>query len=321
MRREIIIWSTVGAVVIAAFIATIVILNATLYSAGGFVRGYLEALERQDATGALELAGQSVTGDASSELLVREGMGELSGIQLVSDEADPDGLHHVVYSWQSGSVTGKSTFEVRRTGTLLGLFPTWSFETSPLAVMQLTVQHDDRFSANGVELVTPTPNTPSPYLAFAPGTYELTHNSTYLEAQPTIVSVASPGSVVPGILDIQANAAFVKAAQTAVDKALDDCTKQTVLLPTGCPFGQPIANRIVGEPQWSMLEYPEVALEPGPLASQWRVPSSTGVAHLTVDVKSLFDGSVSTLDEDVDFNASYLVTLLEGDKLAVAAVP
>ncbi len=319
MRREIITWSVVGALVLAGFAGTVLILNASLYSASGFARSYLDALERKDADGAIQLAGQAVPTDASKELLVRSAMGELSDIQLVSDESEADGVHHVVYSWKSGGVVGQSGFDVRRTGTLLGLFPTWEFETSPLATMQLTIKNDSRFAANGVDLVTPSQNRPAAYLAFAPGVYELTHNSPYLEAQPTPVTASAPGSVVPGSLDIQANEKFVNAAQAAVDKALDDCATQTVLQPTGCPFGQPIANRVVSDPAWSIVEYPVIAVEPGTQDSQWRTPTAGGTAHLVVDVKSLFDGTVSTLDEDVPFGVSFTITLLGDQKVVVSA--
>jgi len=319
MRREIITWSIVAAVVVAAFAGTVLILNASLYSAGGFVRSYLDALERKDVDGALELAGAPSETDASRELLVRDAMGDLGEIRLVSDEAQADGIHRVVYAWEADGTAGQSSFDVRRDGTLFGLFPTWEFDTSPIATLQLSIMHDDHFEANGVELVTPTQNEPSPYLAFAPGAYELSHKSTLLTAVPETVTVSSPSSIVPGVLDIQANDKFVAAAQQAVNKALDDCTTQTVLLPTACPFGRPIANRIVTDPLWSMVTYPRVTIEPGTGDSQWRMPPTDATAHLVVDVKSLFDGSVSTLDEDVPFTVGYSISILPGNELVVTA--
>jgi len=297
----------------------VLILNSSLYSASGFVRAYLDALARDDAEGALELAGFTDSTDASAELLTRDAMGELSGIRLIGDESDASGLHHVVYAWTADGVAGQSTFEVRRTGTLLAFFPTWSFETSPLATIELDVQHDDRFSANGLELVTPNENGPASYLAFTPATYEFTHETEFLTANPETVTATTPGSVVPAKLDVQANAKFVAAAQAAVNKALDDCTTQKVLLPTGCPFGQEISNRIVTDPVWSMITYPVVAVDPGAQLGQWRMPPAAATAHLVVDVKSIFDGSVSTLDEDVPFTVGYTISLLPDGEIIVSA--
>lgn len=304
---------------LAGFAGTVLILNSSLYSASGFARSYLDALERKDAAGALELAGPSVAGDASTELLVRDAMAELSDIRLITDESEPNGLHRVVYSWTSQGITGQSDFTVRRTGTLLGLFSTWAFETSPLATLQLTIQHDSRFAANGVELATPAQNRPASYLAFAPATYELTHDTFYLTARPALVTASSPGSIVPGVLDVTANERFVASAQRAINGALDECATQTVLLPTGCPFGQPIANRIVTAPAWSIVTYPTATVQPGAGPSQWQVPPTAGTAHLVVDVRSIFDGSISTFDEDVAFTVSYVVTIGVDDAISVTA--
>ena len=66
MRREIITWSVVLAVILGAFGATVVILDSSLYSASGFVRGYLDALSRHDADGALKAAGSIAAGDDAS---------------------------------------------------------------------------------------------------------------------------------------------------------------------------------------------------------------------------------------------------------------
>lgn len=319
MRRDILTWTVVAAVVVGAFVGTVVILNASLYSASGFVRSYLHALERKDAEGALELAGASENRDASTELLTRDGMGEVSGIRLISDDTDEEGLHHVVYGWEAGGESGQSAFTVRHTGTFLAFFSTWEFETSPLAVVELTIAHADTFTANGIELFTPAQNKPAPYLAFAPGSYTLDHESTYLTAVATVVTVSDPGTIVPGELDIQANEKFVAAAQKAITTALDECTTQKVLQPTGCPFGQPITNRIVTDPEWSIVEYPTATVVPARDANVWSVPPTSGIAHLVVDVKSLFDGSVSTLDADVPFDVGFLITILADETFVVSA--
>ena len=319
MRRDILTWSIVAAIVIAAFAGTVLILNASLYSAGGFVRGYLDALERHDAAGALELAGDTGTAGASDELLTVDGMGELSDIRLVSDTEGADGVHRVVYSYLAGGVAGQSAFSVERKGTLLGFFPTWDFVSSPLGVIRLSVLHDSEFTANGVDLVTPQQGAPASYLVFAPGSYEIEHDSKYLHADPITVAVTEPSKAVIAELDVQANAAFAEKVTEEVTAHLDGCTTQTVLLPTGCPFGQEISNRIVTTPKWSMSVYPEVTIVPGPDANSWLMPPTDAAAHLTVDVKSLFDGTISTVDEDVPFRASYLITFLPTGELLLTS--
>ena len=319
MRREIITWLVVLVVILAAFGGTVLILNASLYSASGFVRGYLDALARHDADGALELAGTSVAGDASDELLTPGAMGELDHIALVSDSADAQGVHTVVYSYRAGGVAGMSTFHVIHKGTLLGLFTTWGFEASPLGVIQLSVLHDPEFTANGVDLQTPTPGQAAPFLVFTPGTYVIGHSSTWLQAKPVPVTVTEPAAAVRAQLDIEANAAFGKRVQKEVNAFLDDCATQQVLLPTGCPFGEPMGNRIVSTPSWAMASYPPVVILPGVKTGEWTMPQTDASAHLIVEVKSLFDGTVSTFDEDVPFSVSYTITFLADGELLISS--
>lgn len=319
MRREIITWSVVLVVILAAFGGTVLILNASLYSASGFVRGYLDSLARHDSEGALELAGAGFSGDASDDLLIPAAMSDLTDVNLVSDSADEQGVHTVAYAYRAGGVAGVSTFRVVHQGTLLGLFNTWAFESSPLGVIQLTVQHESSFAANGVALQSPSPNEPVPYLVFVPGTYAISHDSTWLHAKTLPVTATQPATAVRAQLDIEANAAFGKQVQKEVNAYLDKCATQTVLLPTGCPFGESMGNRIVSTPAWKMSSYPPVVILPGAKAGEWMMPATPAAAHLVVDVKSLFDGSVSTFDEDVPFSVSYLITFLPDGALNIAA--
>lgn len=323
MRREFVTWGVTLLLILAAFVGTVLILNASLYSASGFVRSYLDALARHDADGALQLAGSSgsgagATGDASRELLVPAAMGELSDIHLVSDTMDRDGVHHVGYAYSAGGASGQTVFEVRRAGTLLGLFPVWQFASSPLGVLQLTIEHADTFNANGLALATPAQNQAVPYLVFTPSSIELSHESTLLDAGPVNAVVTAPHAVTTATLDVEANAVFVLRVRDKVSAALDSCATQRVLLPTGCPFGQSMSNRIVTTPQWSMSRYPQITLAAGTAPNTWVVPPTDGDAHLVVDVKSLFDGTISTFDEDVPFTATYAVAILAGDQVAIA---
>jgi len=319
MRREIITWSVAVAVVIGGFVATVLVLNATLYSAGGFVRGYLDAIARQDATGALELAGPINGVDASRQLLTADAMGELTDIRQVSDTAGADGVHSVVVAWSAAGVEGTSTFEVRRQGTLLGMFPTWAFAESPFGIAQVTVANGTAFTANGVDLMAPAQDVPIPYLVFTPGNYELSHDSKYLSAPRQSVTVSTPGAGVIAPVEVGPTPALINQVQREIDDYLDECATQEVLLPAGCPFGLEMGNRIVSTPQWEISAYPVVALQPGPQPASWLVLPSTGTARVTVDVRSIFDGTVSGLDELVDFTNTYVVTFLGGDDLLISA--
>lgn len=318
MRRELITWSVVAAILLGAFGLTVLVLNNTVYNASGFVRSYLDTLSRKDAAGALEMIGAYDNPDeASDTLLRRAAMSELTDIRLTSDIEVEGGVHKVTFTYKADGTPGRTTFEVKATGLAFGLFPSWEFVTGPLSTMYVTVVGDARFSANGIDLVSPTPNDPAGYLVFTPSSIRLNHDTTYLDAEPVTVAVADAGASVPTALMVKPNALMLERVQEQVDDILDTCATQQVLMPTGCPFGQSMGNRIITAPAWSIVQYPQVSLRAGDRSGDWIVPSTPATAHLVVDVRSLFDGSVSTFDEDVPFSVSYSVAFLPGDELLV----
>jgi hypothetical protein len=100
---------------------------------------------------------------------------------------------------------------------------------------------------------------------------------------------------------------------------LDACATQSVLLPTGCPFGKTFDNRIDSTPEWSISTYPNVEIIPGSNTGEWVMPITTASAHLSVEVRSLFDGTVRDFDEEIPFTVSYLLTIQPDNSLAIQA--
>ncbi|WP_394768869.1 hypothetical protein [Lacisediminihabitans sp.] len=319
-RRVLTRWLVVFSLLVAAFVGTVVTLNLTVYSASGFVNSYLHSLARKDADAALATPGVARSTAISTALLTPDALGDLADIRLVSDADDGDGRHTVAYRYSFDGGSAKTSFVVEHVGARLGLFSAWRFAESPLSVLAVTPLHDDSFSANGVNLVAPGgANKPSDYLVLTPASIALDHRSTFLAAPTTRVLVSAPASTVAATVDIQANRAFVAQVQKELDASLASCVTQRVLLPTGCPMGKQIDDRIQDAPRWSMVKSPRVTIVPGTAPDTWRVPPTTGTAHLTVAVRSIFDGRLSTFDEDVQFTVGYLVTLQPGGGLLITA--
>jgi hypothetical protein len=317
MRRALLTWSVVFAVLIGAFAITVAALNANLYSAGGFVHSYLSALARHDAASALQLPGVVASEDSSADLLTDAALGKLSDLAMVGDDTDDDGVHTVTYGYSMDGTPGESDYSVRQTGAFLGLFPTWEFASSPLATVAVTVLHDDRFRSNGIELSTTSqPSASGGFLVFTPGLYTFDHRSTFLTADAIAAPITEPGSVTSVQVNVQANSAFEEAVTAQLRSFLDGCATQQVLLPTDCPFGKTFDNRIDTTPQWSMVGYPRVEVIPGDAVGKWLMPQASAAAHLSVEVRSLFDGSRTQFDEDVPFTVSYGITIGANDTLA-----
>lgn len=309
-RRLAIRWGVVFGVLILAFAGTIVTLNLTLYSAAGFVSSYLNSLARHDVGAALAMPGVEHPDDALPDLLVADALGELSSYELVSDEAV--GIDHTLRFTVHfvGEIEKEIEFWVEHTGSRLGLFSGWAFSRSPIGVLEATPHNAADFEVNGVAVTsTEGAGQPTRFQVLTPGVYSLTHESKYLEAARTTFLAENSAWVTEAMLNIRANPAFVEQVNTELAGYLDDCATQQVLLPTDCPFGKQMSNRIEDLPKWSIALYPEVSIVPSPgEPGVWLVPPTPAAAHLTVEVRSLFDGSLSTFDEDVPFDVSYTVT-------------
>ncbi|PJJ73669.1 hypothetical protein CLV46_3265 [Diaminobutyricimonas aerilata] len=316
MRRALVTWGVVVAVLAAGFIVAVVALNATVYGAGGYVKSYLDALARHDGARALELARTAPLPEGSDALLSSSTLGRLEAIRQVADEDLGGGVHRVGFAFEVGGEPAEAAFTVRGVAPRFGLFSSWEFVESPLARVDLTVTGDRRFEVNGARAVTPSEtNGPSPFVMFAPSSYEFAHESRYLTADPV------RASVLPGINEVQlaviANPAFVDEVQGELNAFLDECATQEVLQPTGCPFGKQIEDRVDGPIEWSMSTYPEVTIVPSDRPGIWRMPETAAAAHLRVPVRSIFDGDESLLDEDVPFLISFSITLQDDGGLFI----
>ncbi len=324
MTRTPIRWLVAVAIAAAVCAGAVAVVNATVFGPGAFVGIYLDAVARGDADGALSLPGvdapESASGGAVDDLLLTApALSGLTGIRQVSDTEIGGGAHRVVMAWESPHGSGTTAFEVAPVGTRFGIFPKWGFRTSPMATVSLAVEHDPRFFANRLSAATDTGSSaPRDYAVLVPGSYVFGHDTPYLTAETVTVLADEVGGVSDAAVDVQAGPAFIAQLDETVRASLDACATQTVLFPTGCPFGQPISDRVASEPAWSIASYPAMAIAPGDDFATWQVTPTPAVAHLVVEVQSLFDGSVDTFDRDVPFEVSYVITI-DGTAIDVRA--
>lgn len=325
--KVLVTWLVVGVLLIVSAFAAIGALNRDVYGPGAFVGTYLSELAAKDAASALAMPGVELSKkqldaaglpEGSSQALLRSAtLGSIDQVTEVADEDLGDGIHEVTFSYEAGGTYGESTFVVASNGTRFPLIPTWKFEVSPIAVVNLSVEHTTSFTVNGFDVdtraVAPAEQKPAfdnivNLQVFTPGNYTFETSTDLLisEQEKVLVDVPSDmheAAVVAGPTD-----EFIEKTQEAVNAHLDACTEQVVLQPTGCPFGIVIDDRVDGEPAWSMDEYPEISIEAG--AESWLIPSTTGSAGIDVDVQSLFDGSITNYNEDVEFSMTGQVYLL-----------
>lgn len=324
-RLEVATFVVLGALLLASLGAGAASLYRDLYSPRAFVSHYLELLADRRAAEALavpgvaidstELEGAGLPATASEALLRADALTSLSDATVVDESADGD-VTRVTVAYTVGGYAGTTTFAVERDDTS-PVIPRWRFATSPLAVMDLTVGGSMRFDVNGFEIdkrqvsidgVDADPTAAVPLLVFSPGLYSVAVD-TAISATPGVAVLAdAPLTGIP--VDVQAapTEEFVRVVQQRVEDFLASCAEQQVLQPTGCPFGFTVRNRIEGVPTWSISAQPTVDVVPD--GAGWRIPSATATARIEVEIRSIFDGSLRTVEEDVPFRIDGEITVL-----------
>ena len=338
----------VGILLLVAAACAVGSLNRDVFSAKGFVSSYLHSLERHDAISALSMPGvipkpADLPVGMSLALLRSSALGNISDIRIVDEAAQPDGTRIVSASYTINSQPAQGMFRVIHTDNSFLFFENWAFATPPLGTITVNVMHDTVFSVGTSGLIdvrtthpalvdvdtkedTTTEAAARPssfgatgvFLAFAPGSYTFGHTSRLLTAKNATVTVSGPRSAADATIDVQANAAFTADVQDEVNAFLDECVKQVVLQPTGCPFGYQTGNRLVGEPTWSVLSYPVVQVVPG--ETGWVVRNAVAQVELRGELQSLFDGSITPLDDTIDAIFNLDITIKPDRSLLISII-
>ncbi|MEV8213523.1 hypothetical protein [Leifsonia sp. NPDC077715] len=334
LTRVVLLWSGIGVLLIAAFVAALGAVQRAYYSPTGFVSAFATSVAAHRLPEALAMPGAAPTSSAlraaglsaaaSRELLRADILPDIRDVTVASDTEGRDHVHTVVVTATADGRPVTASFRVRQSGSVLGMLPTWEFASTPVGVSRITVAHADDFRV-GRHTVSPraaSPDQPAgafsvsaDYVVMPLAPLELSHASKYLRAAPVATSPA-PGVVTETVVDAQPTHAFTADVQKQVNAFLDQCAAQKVLQPAGCPFGVEIDDRVQGDPSWSMVSYPTVELRPGDDA--WETGQMVGVAHIDVTVQSLFDGTVTTRSDDVRFSMELSrVTIRPDGSLAI----
>jgi len=302
---------TVIAVAVAVVgVISVILVNRSLYSPEGFVRSYFAALETGDASSARALPGVVSPAVDPDQLVLLQAAAytppsrvSVSAAKIVSGKAT------VEASFVLGRTKERATFTLVAEPPLWGVFEQWSFAEPPLGTLNVSVAHDTSFQVGEIGEVdirrypdgrAEVFSASATFPVFVGAGYDLYRTSALLTAAHQKVTITGTG-LHEVTLDVSATSRFVAKVQTAVDEALAKCVAQTVLMPTGCPFGFATENRWVGDATWSIATNPRLTILPG--EESW-LATGNGVAHISGTVQSLFDGSSSPVEADQEFTLS-----------------
>ncbi|MFJ4223291.1 hypothetical protein [Microbacterium sp. NPDC089695] len=324
--------AVVGVLLVAALAAGGASLYQQFYGPSAFVTRYLDLLSEGRAADALRIPGVAIDREtlqdaglgatASEAMLRRAALGRLSDVEVVSETHDGDRFD-VTVTYTAGEHAGTTTFSVAQDGWA-GVTPNWRFTTSPLAVVDLTLLGADQFAINGFEVdrrqissagAEATATDPLPMLVFTPGLYSVTVDTAISHSSGTGVLADTPLATTPVDVQTEPTDEFVAVVQQRVEEFLTACTTQEVLQPTACPFGIQVSNRIDSLPKWSIATQPQVSVVPD--GGQWQIPPTDAVAHVEVEIRSLFDGEVEAISEDVPFQVNGSIVLLPDGSVSI----
>ncbi|HLP23295.1 MAG TPA: hypothetical protein VK139_04550 [Microbacteriaceae bacterium] len=331
--RRAAVWALGALFTLSATAGTLWALAGTIYSAPAFVARYLELVSSDSVTEALRMPGvlpaasddpTSPSEDEPSATLLRPGVisSGPSHIRIVEDRRNDDGSHTVTAEYELAGSVQLAVYVVNPAPAAFGLVPNWAFRSSPLAELNVSVTSGTSFSVGGeifdIRNASVAPSDGGPrvgrYLTLAPAVLQLSYSTEMVVATETPV-VAASSAVVSTNLLVLPTPTLLERVQSKLDGFLADCARQTVLQPTGCPFGSAVDDRVVGDPSWSLVSTPAVSLTPE--SGAFSMPRSPGLAHLSVPVERLYDGTQTTIEQDIEYTVSLVVSVLDDGSIAI----
>jgi hypothetical protein len=281
--------------IVALWLASVLVINQTVNSPSGYVSSYLSALESENYGLAASIAG------LPEVPRVTPLSGELDNASVVSQALLPNGDVVVTTNYQLGGSDESTSFVLRASEPILGFFTTYEFVRPPSARLELSVVGDNRVMVNDTELAIARLGVPPRTSVLVPGIYEGSFKSEWVSSDTTRVLVNEIGSTSSMRVVIEPTPRLIDTTRDALTSYLDDCARTGVLQPVSCPFGITISDRVLGAPRWSIIDYPTVSLRLGADRVTWSLVATGGLAEVSAEVQSLFDGELETTRDTVTF--------------------
>lgn len=281
--------------IVALWLVSVLTLNLTINSPSGYVSSYLSALESGNYGLAARQAG------LTEVPRVTPLKGELTDSRIISQAVLDNGDIVVEATFTLGGAEESTFFVLRASEPILFFFTSYQFAEPPIARLELSVMGDNRIVINSTELSIARLGVPPSISVLVPGVYDGSLDTEWLRSQVTRVLAVGQGSTNPLRVVLEPTPQLVDQTREAIEDFLDDCADQGVLQPVSCPFGITVTDRVVGTPEWTILDYPDVSLRLGADRVTWAVVASRGTAQVEVQVQSLFDGKIDATDDTIAF--------------------
>jgi hypothetical protein len=314
------LWGGLLAAAILTAIVAIAGVVGTVTSPERAVRDYLRALAADDLTTVAALAG------LDAEHLERIGgmpqgdAGRPDVIEITSvREAGADARVVTARYGERGVDVVEVSFTLEPAP--LGPFTRWRLSAPPLAEITIEANHHRRVTVNGQERQLAADGSGIRLLGFIPSRVEARIDEPYLSSTPEQVRLTRIGAVAePLAVRVEPSARLQKLVDQEISAFLEACVAQTVLQPTGCPFGLVVTDRVLDRPQWRVSVPAVTVLGVGSRPGVWAIESIATV-RVAVRVQRLLDGVIERRDEPVPVVVRGTVALGEGEATITIAPP
>ncbi|MBM0279223.1 M48 family metalloprotease [Micromonospora tarensis] len=308
-------WLLVGALTLAACLGTsgLGVVQWAFFRPQAAVGGYFSALADRDSAAALDVLtdqGDGTDRDLLAKLLRGKGYQPPTDVEISELERDGDSATATVtYRLADAPQTATLTLSREQEATA-GLFHGWRLTGGPIPLNSSIA--DPGVRLNGVELPVATEGAP---LVLLPGVYTATGPSSALSETPTTAVTVGPGQSAANLeLTPVLKPTAVEAVEARVRAWLDECAKQTVAAPPGCPFRY-YGGESTRKVTWKILEYPKIAVElTGPSSARVFTPVETQ-GRVQVSGTTTYFGTSSPFTDDDTLTVAGVATA-DGDAVA-----
>lgn len=311
MKRDALLWGGAAAALLVLGAASFAIAAVTTSTPEAHVVRYLEALADDDLEAAARLAGLP----AETPMPLGDD-GEPSIVRIIDRIDIAEGAARVIVEYGSEQDAVTAVFTLTSGPAHLGVIPVWQFASPPVATASVSVDHHDRLRVNEQSVQTPAAGEAVELAVFVPSRITALVVDAHVRAESVTARVdGSTRTTI--VLEASPTELLQRVVAREVEQFLLECTEQRVLLPTGCPFGRTVVERVVGLPTWQLVSPPQVEIVPGLVPGHWGVVGDAEL-QLTAQVQRLRDGRLSDLDETVTATISGDVVLTgDGPELTI----
>lgn len=305
--------------VLAGAIVAITVVNANYFSPEKTVANYLAALKDGNGAKALGLLHAKVPAANAAALdgpALAASQNGMSNIEMVDAVDAGKGLKRVTVKYTLDETDLSTDFTLAPGPKVWLFFDQWTMTPVTLPTLNASVVNADTATINGV--AANMPDGKNSFAVFYPGRYELEYRSPLFAAPAATRYVTGATAQVPAVgLATGPTSELLEQVSGVLKTFLDDCAKQAVLMPTGCPMSAATDNRVVSPIVWTIKDYPTISITP--YGGQWVLAPLNFTAAVSYKEQNLFTGLVEdvTTPNDFDFTAKLKIT---GTTVAVTPV-